>query len=101
MYEDPLLGGGKWDVSERTARRRSPAATRLRLDRTCAHVHRVGRTAQYAKGGHALLVLALKARGTEIPTVKIRAASDQCTFIMTRQSSNSRRYLSRRLLLRY
>jgi ATP-dependent RNA helicase DDX10/DBP4 len=44
-------------------------------------MHRVGRTAPYAKGGHALLLLlpseeqgmlALKARGIEIPTVKIR-----------------------------
>jgi ATP-dependent RNA helicase DDX10/DBP4 len=48
------------------------------------YVHRVGRTARYAKGGHALLLLlpseeqgmleALKARGIEIPTIKIRAS---------------------------
>ena len=68
----------KWDVSERTARRRSPATKTtlqtptLRVCAWTAHVHRVGRTAQYAKGGHALLVLALKARGIEIPTFKIR-----------------------------
>ncbi|KAI0302536.1 DEAD-domain-containing protein [Russula brevipes] len=47
------------------------------------YVHRVGRTARYAKGGHALLLLlpseeqgmleALKARGIEIPSIKIRA----------------------------
>jgi ATP-dependent RNA helicase DDX10/DBP4 len=48
------------------------------------YVHRVGRTARYAKGGHALLLLlpseeqgmleALKARGIEIPSIKIRAS---------------------------
>jgi ATP-dependent RNA helicase DDX10/DBP4 len=48
------------------------------------YVHRVGRTARYAKGGHALLLLlpseeqgmleALKVRGIEIPTIKIRAS---------------------------
>ena len=73
-------------------------------------------------------MLVLKARGIEIPTVKIRAKKtlsvkdqlqrlhsktlisstspnkhwchtcDQCTFIMTRQSSKSRRYLSMRYL---
>ena len=46
------------------------------------YVHRVGRTARYAKGGHALLLLlpseekgmieALKARGIEIQSIKIR-----------------------------
>jgi ATP-dependent RNA helicase DDX10/DBP4 len=46
------------------------------------YVHRVGRTARYAKGGHALLLLmpseetgmieALKARGIEIQGIKIR-----------------------------
>lgn len=48
------------------------------------YVHRVGRTARYAKGGHALLLLlpseeqgmleALKARGIEMPSIKIRAS---------------------------
>jgi ATP-dependent RNA helicase DDX10/DBP4 len=48
------------------------------------YVHRVGRTARYAKGGHALLLLlpseeqgmleALKARGIETPSIKIRAS---------------------------
>jgi len=48
------------------------------------YVHRVGRTARYAKGGHALLLLlpseeqgmleALKARGIEIPSIKIRGS---------------------------
>ena len=46
------------------------------------YVHRVGRTARYAKGGHALLLMlpseetgmveALKARGIEIQSIKIR-----------------------------
>ncbi|KAI0305534.1 P-loop containing nucleoside triphosphate hydrolase protein [Multifurca ochricompacta] len=48
------------------------------------YVHRVGRTARYEKGGHALLLLlpseekgmteALKARGIEIQSIKIRSS---------------------------
>jgi len=78
------------------------------------YVHRVGRTARYAKGGHALLLLlpseeqgmleALKARGIEIPSIKIRASK---TFSIGDQLQRlafqdpDLKYLAQRALVSY
>jgi ATP-dependent RNA helicase DDX10/DBP4 len=78
------------------------------------YVHRVGRTARYAKGGHALLLLlpseeqgmleALKARGIEIPSIKIRASK---TLSITDQLQRlafqdpDLKYLAQRALVSY
>ena len=78
------------------------------------YVHRVGRTARYAKGGHALLLLlpseeqgmleALKARGIEILSIKIRASK---TFSIGDQLQRlafqdpDLKYLAQRALVSY
>jgi superfamily II DNA/RNA helicase len=99
------------------------------------YVHRVGRTARYAKGSRVLLLLlpseeqgmveALKSSPSRFVKARRFASKtncsalhskiltsntwpnerwchtcDQCTFIMTSQSSKSRGYLSKRLRLR-
>lgn len=78
------------------------------------YVHRVGRTARYAKGGHALLLLlpseekgmteALKARGVEIQSIKIRGSK---TFSIGDQLQRlafqdpDLKYLAQRALVSY
>jgi ATP-dependent RNA helicase DDX10/DBP4 len=78
------------------------------------YVHRVGRTARYAKAGHALLLLlpseetgmveALKARGIEIQSVKIRPSK---TFSIRDQLQRLAfqdpdvKYLAQRALVSY
>jgi ATP-dependent RNA helicase DDX10/DBP4 len=78
------------------------------------YVHRVGRTARYAKGGHALLLLlpseetgmveALKARGIEIQSIKIRPSK---TFSILDQLQRLAfqdpdvKYLAQRALVSY
>jgi ATP-dependent RNA helicase DDX10/DBP4 len=78
------------------------------------YVHRVGRTARYAKGGHALLLLlpseeqgmleALKARGIEIPTIKIRASKTLSTQDQLQRlafQDPDLKYLAQRALVSY
>jgi ATP-dependent RNA helicase DDX10/DBP4 len=78
------------------------------------YVHRVGRTARYAKGGHALLLLlpseeqgmleALKARGIEIPTIKIRASKTLSTKDQLQRlafQDPDLKYLAQRALVSY
>jgi ATP-dependent RNA helicase DDX10/DBP4 len=78
------------------------------------YVHRVGRTARYAKGGHALLLLlpseeqgmleALKARGIEIPTIKIRASKTLSTKEQLQRlafQDPDLKYLAQRALVSY
>jgi len=78
------------------------------------YVHRVGRTARYAKGGQALLLLlpseeegmteALKARGIEIQSIKIRSSK---TFSIRDQLQRLAfqdpdvKYLAQRALVSY
>ena len=78
------------------------------------YVHRVGRTARYAKGGHALLLLlsseeqgmleALKARGIEIPSIKIRPSKTLSTKDQLQRlafQDPDLKYLAQRALVSY
>lgn len=78
------------------------------------YVHRVGRTARYAKGGHALLLLlpseeqgmleALKARGIEIPSIRIRASKTLSTKDQLQRlafQDPDLKYLAQRALVSY